>query len=197
MCHNTTVKWDSAKSMPNHQGEFTLLKKKNPLGWILLWWIWCQWVPKSEADTSLLRSPHKPAELYLSGPFRGGVYKTLVLNHPLEWHHQLYLDGCQEEIPCDHQYRIHCTVVAEVVLSRCLLSEDPSTLLCLVLVTEAVMLLPRLIMGLTDLLARSWNSPGRGNSISVLSPGATFCWCGWPLSPGARLRTLNSLHPRQ
>ena len=28
MCHNTTVKWDSAKSMPNHQGEFTLLKKK-------------------------------------------------------------------------------------------------------------------------------------------------------------------------
>lgn len=46
----------------------------------------------------------------------------------------------------------------------------------------------------TVLLACSWN-PGRGSPISVISPGPTFCWCGWRPSLEAGLRMVNSFHP--
>lgn len=94
---------------------------------------------KIEADHSLPLDQNKSAELVLSGPFHDGVYKTLVVH----WDDtiSLTLTGIRGKL----SVTVITTSIVGLLLRmfyQCPLCEDPSTVLCPVLVTEAVTPLP-------------------------------------------------------
>lgn len=116
-----------------------------------------------------------------------------------------YLDGYYEEIHYDIHHHIHYRAVAEDVMSQCLLHEDSSVNLFLVLVIGPVTPSPGLRMWFTEPWVIGLTSPFscwaiaetlEGKTSKLFSQEPPFAEYEWHPSLESGLRTFGSLPPR-